>query len=152
MTFSRGWTTAHHSTPCPFALACAVILEAIAAAAARAAAAAAGFIPPDACRAGEGEAASNEKPELVAWPLIAKALALAIRAAASASTRGSIVGGGATAAWGTRPAGVVVTLAGGGTALYFGPPPPPPPEGVGRERPTPGARQCAPASYAAACV
>ena len=150
MTFSRGWTTAHHSTPCPFALACAVILEAIAAAAARAAAAAAGFIPPDACPAGE---VADEKPSLIAWPLaIAKALALAIRAAASASTRGSIVGGGATSARGTRPAGVVVTLAGGGTALYFGPPPPPPPEGVGRERPTPGARQCAPASYAAACV
>lgn len=129
-----------------------MILEAIAAAAARAAAAAAGFIPPDACRAGEGEAASNEKPELVAWPLIAKALALAIRAAASASTRGSIVGGGATARiWGARPGGSVVTLAGGGTALYFGPSPPPPPEGKGRARPTPGARQCAFASYAA-CV
>ena len=136
-------------------MACAVILEAIAAAAARAAAAAAGFIPPDACPAGE---VADEKPSLIAWPLIAwplaiaKALALAIRAAASASTRGSIVGVGATSARGTRPAGVVVTLAGGGTALYFGPPPPPPPEGVGRERPTPGARQCAPASYAAACV
>ena len=129
-----------------------MILEAIAAAAARAAAAAAAFIPPDACRAGEGEAASNEKPELVAWPLIAKALALAIRAAASASTRGSIVGGGATARiWGARPGGSVVTLAGGGTALYFGPSPPPPPEGKGRARPTPGARQCAFASYAA-CV
>ena len=129
-----------------------MILEAIAAAAARAAAAAAGFIPPDACRAGEGEAASDEKPELVAWPLIAKALALAIRAAASASTRGSIVGGGATARiWGARPGGSVVTLAGGGTALYFGPSPPPPPEGKGRARPTPGARQCAFASYAA-CV
>lgn len=129
-----------------------MILEAIAAAAARAAAAAAGFIPPDACRAGEGEAASDEKPKLVAWPLIAKALALAIRAAASASTRGSIVGGGATARiWGARPGGSVVTLAGGGTALYFGPSPPPPPEGKGRARPTPGARQCAFASYAA-CV
>ena len=151
MTFSRGWTTAHHSTLCPFALACAVILEAIAAAAARAAAAAAGFIPPDACPAGE---VADEKPPLIAWPwlLITKALALAIRAAASASTRGSIVGGGATAARGTRPGGVVVTLAGGGTALYFGPPTPPPPEGVGRERPTPDARQCAPASYAAPCV
>ena len=130
-----------------------MILEAIAAAAARAAAAAAGFIPPDACRAGEGEAASDEKPlPLVARPLIAKALALAIRAAASASTRGSIVGGGATARiWGARPGGSVVTLAGGGTALYFGPSPPPPPEGKGRARPTPGARQCAFASYAA-CV
>lgn len=135
-----------------------MILEAIAAAAARAAAAAAGFIPPDACRAGEGEAADekpplDEKPPpLVAWPLIAKALALAIRAAASASTRGSIVGGGATARiWGARPGGSVVTLAGGGTALYFGPSPPPPPEGKGRARPTPGARQCAFASYAA-CV
>lgn len=135
-----------------------MILEAIAAAAARAAAAAAGFITPDACRAGEGEAASDEKPPLIAWPLIAwpliaKALALAIRAAASASTRGSIVGGGATARiWGARPGGSVVTLAGGGTALYFGPsPPPPPPEGKGRARPTPGARQCAFASYAA-CV
>lgn len=129
-----------------------MILEAIAAAAARAAAAAAGFIPPDACGAGEAEAA-DEKPPLVAWPLIAKALALAIRAAASASTRGSIVGGGATAAriWGARPGGSVVTLAGGGTALYFGPSPPPPPEGKGRARPTPGARQCAFASYAA-CV
>ena len=127
-----------------------MILEAIAAAAARAAAAAAGFIPPDACRAGEGEAASDEKPELVAWPLIAKALALAIRAAASASTRGSIVGGGATARiWGARPGGSVVTLAGGGTALYFGPSPLPPPEGKGTARPTPGARQCAFASYAA---
>ena len=127
-----------------------MILEAIAAAAARAAAAAAGFIPPDACPAGE---VADEKSPLIAWPLaIAKALALAIRAAASASTRGSIVGVGATAAWGTRPGGSVVTLAGGGTALYFGPPPPPPPEGVGRERPTPGARQCVPASYAAPCV
>ena len=72
-----------------------MILEAIAAAAARAAAAAAGFIPPDACPAGE---VADEKSPLVAWPwlLIAKALALAIRAAASASTRGSIVGVGAT--------------------------------------------------------
>lgn len=131
-----------------------MILEAIAAAAARAAAAAAGFIPPDACPAGEGEGeAVDEIPELVAWPLMAaKALALAIRAAASASTRGSIVGGGATARiWGARPGGSVVTLAGGGTALYFGPSPPPPPEGKGRARPTPGARQCAFASYAA-CV
>ena len=129
-----------------------MILEAIAAAAARAAAAAAGFIPPDACPAGE---VADEKSPLIAWPwlLIAKALALAIRAAASASTRGSIVGGGATAAriWGARPGGSVVTLAGGGTALYFGPSPPPPPEGKGRARPTPGARQCAFASYAA-CV
>lgn len=130
-------------------MACAVILEAIAAAAARAAAAAAGFIPPDACDAGEP---ADEKPPLVAWPLIAKALALAIRAAASASTRGSIAGGRATARiWGARPGGSVVTLAGGGTALYFGPSPPPPPEGKGRERPTPGARQCAFASYAT-CV
>ena len=64
--------------------------------------------PPDADAAGIGP----ENP----W-LIANARALAIRAAASGSTLGSIIAGAGAGRVAPRPGAFVVTFAGGGTAL-----------------------------------
>jgi hypothetical protein len=86
-----------------------LIFAAIAAAAALAAAAAAGFMPPPAA---DAAGIGPENP----W-LIANARALAIRAAASGSTLGSIIAGAGAGRVAPRPGAFVVTFAGGGTAL-----------------------------------
>lgn len=101
-------TQSHHSSLCPFAWA--LIFAAIAAAAALAAAAAAGFMPPPAPPDAAGIGPENP------W-LIANARALAIRAAASGSTLGSIIAGAGAGRVAPRPGAFVVTFAGGGTAL-----------------------------------